>query len=258
MFRKLRILILLLVLATVALGSWRANARLTAWEQTIHVAIYPVAADSSPASARYLSELELADFNEISAWAQAESRRYGRQVLQPWMVHLARPLSAKPPEPPRAPGFFESVLWSLKLRWWASQHDEIAGPRPHVRLFVIFHDPVRQAVAPHSLGLSKGQLGVIHAFASKSQQRQNHVVIAHELLHTFGASDKYDPQSLLPIFPQGFAEPERQPRFPQEVAEIMAGRIPRTPGSAEMPLSLDETVIGPLTAQEIGLLRPAR
>ena len=44
MFRKFRIL-LLLVLATVALSAWRANARLTSWEHSVHIALYPVAAD---------------------------------------------------------------------------------------------------------------------------------------------------------------------------------------------------------------------
>ena len=59
------------------------------------------------------------------------------------------------------------------------------------------------------------------------------MVIAHELLHTLGASDKYDPQSLAPIFPDGYAEPDRQPSHPQRMAEIMAGRIPVAEGRAE-------------------------
>ena len=46
----------------------------------------------------------------------------------------------------------------------------------------------------HSLGLQKGLIGVVNAFASSSQAAENNVVIAHELLHTVGATDKYDPQ----------------------------------------------------------------
>ncbi len=57
MFRKIRILILLLNLATVALGTWPANSRLTAWEHTVHVAIYPIAADDSPATARFVAAM---------------------------------------------------------------------------------------------------------------------------------------------------------------------------------------------------------
>lgn len=258
MFRKLRILILLLILASVALASWRANSRLTAWEHTVHVAIYPVVADASPATARYVAGLTQERFDAIALWAQAEAKRYERPVLQPVMVHLAPQVKAMPPEPPRQGGMFDNMLWSLKLRWWASQHDEIRGPRPQVRLFVLFHDPDLMPTLPHSLGLSKGQLGVIHAFASTRQAKQNNVVIAHEMLHTFGASDKYDPATSLPLYPQGYAEPQRQPRFPQDFAEIMGGRIPLSANQAEMPASLDETLIGSETAREIGLLRSTR
>lgn len=255
MFRKFRILLLLLVLATVGLGAWRANSRLTAWEHSVHVAIYPIAADDSPATARFVSELNADSFAEIGEWLQEESKRHERAVLQPVMLHLAPALNEKPPLPPQPGSTLNILQWSLQLRWWASRHDAIAGPKPQVRLFVLFHDPERTPVLPHSTGLSQGQLGVIHAFASRQQRKQNLVVIAHELLHTFGASDKYDPVTLQPIYPQGYAEPQRQPRLPQAFAEIMGGRTPLAAGESEIPASLAETLIGRETAQEIGLLR---
>ena len=83
------------------------------------------------------------------------------------------------------------------------------------------------------------------------------MVIAHEILHTLGATDKYDPETLQPLFPQGYAEPERNPRFPQSRAEIMAGRRASSEREAEMPDSLDETVVGPQTAREIHWPEPA-
>lgn len=255
MFRKFRILLLLLVLATVGLGAWRANSRLTAWEHSVHVAIYPIAADDSPATARFVGELNNDSFAEIGEWLQEESKRHERAVLQPVMLHLAPALNEKPPLPPQPGSALDILQWSLQLRWWASRHDAIAGPNPQVRLFVLFHDPERTPALPHSTGLSKGQLGVIHTFASRQQRKQNLVVIAHELLHTFGASDKYDPVTLQPTYPQGYAEPQRQPRLPQAFAEIMGGRTPLAAGESEIPASLAETLIGRETAQEIGLLR---
>lgn len=254
MFRKLRILILLLVLVTVALGTWRANARLTAWENTVHVAIYPVAADDSPSTTRFISELNAESFDEIGQWLQGQSDKYGRSVLQPVSVRVGPVVSEKPPPPPHHPSAFDAIVWSLKLRWWASQHDHISGPKPQVRLFVLFHDPERNGAVPHSTGLSKGQIGVIHAYASRQQRKQNIVVIAHELLHTFGATDKYDMATLQPLYPQGYAEPEREPRLPQSFAEIMGGRTPIDDQNAEIPAALSDTLIGPETAREIGLL----
>lgn len=257
MFKKIRILILLLALVTVGLGAWRANSRLTAWEHTVHVAIYPIAADDSPATARYISELNDDSFADIGQWLQEQSNAYGRAVLQPVAIHLAPPVSERPPLPPNHSSPLDAVLWSLKLRWWAAQHDRISGPKPQVRLFVLFHDPERNAAPPHSTGLSKGQLGLIHAFANRLQRRQNNVVIAHELLHTFGATDKYDLATGQPIYPQGYAEPDRQPRLPQRLAEIMGGRTPINEQLAEIPASLADTLIGPETAREIRLQKPA-
>lgn len=254
MFRKLRILLLLLILATVGLAAWRAQARLTAWEHSIHVALYPIAADDSPATARYIAQLDGESFAEIGQWIEGESRRYGKSVLQPVVIRVAPPLASRPPLPPARPSAIDALLWSLQLRWWAGRHDEIAGPKPQVRLFVLYHDPDRTPALPHSTGLSKGGLGLIHAFASRGQHRQNAVVITHELLHVFGASDKYDLSSGQPIHPQGYADPGRTPLLPQEMAEIMGGRIPVATDESEIPDNLAETLIGPDTAREIGLL----
>ncbi len=255
MFRKLRILILLLILATVGLGAWRSNSRLTAWEHTIHVGIYPIAADDSPATQNYVRSLDAEALAEVAEWMQEESTRYGKSVLRPISLNVAAPLGELPPLAPERASALDAVTWSLKLRWWASQHDSISGPKPHVRLFVLFHDPERMPRLPHSTGLSKGQVGVVHAFASRLQRKQNAVVLTHELLHTFGATDKYDPATLQPIFPAGYAEPERTPRLPQRFAEIMGGRTPIDDQQADIPDSLSETLIGPVTAKEIGLAR---
>lgn len=255
MFRKFRILILLLVLASVALAAWRAETRLVAWERTVHVALYPIAADDSPATAAYLSTLDNDSFGEIAEWIDQQIGGYGKTVLQPVVIRVARPLRELPPPAPQGGSALDNMLWSLKLRWWAGEHDAIAGPAPQVRLFVLYHDPERIDQVPHSVGLSKGQLGVIHAYASRRQHRQNAVVIAHELLHTFGATDKYDPRSLQPVFPAGYAEPQRNPLLPQRLAEIMGGRIPVDGERSEIPASLRQAVIGTATAGEIGLLR---
>lgn len=213
-----------------------------------------MAGDSSPTTASYIKSLDPDSFAEIAEWMQAQSRTYGKSVLHPVVVRLAPPLAEKPPLPPENASALDAMLWSLKLRWWASRNDRIDGPKPHVRLFVLFHDPEVMSRLPHSTGLSKGQLGLIHAFASRRQHRQNIVVITHELLHTFGASDKYDLASGLPIHPDGYADPERNPRHPQEMAEIMGGRVPRDERTADIPPGLGLTLIGPATASEIGLL----
>ena len=147
------------------------------------------------------------------------------------------------------------MVWSLKLRYWASQHDHFDRAKPNIRLFALFHDPARTPVLAHSLGLEKGMLGVANVFASRRQAGSNNVVLAHEMLHTLGATDKYDLQTTLPLFPDGFAEPEKSPRFPQQSAELMGGRIPLNEARAEIPDDLSQCLIGAATARELKWLK---
>lgn len=258
MFRKLRIALLLLVLATVALGAWRAKARATDWRSSLLVAVYPIAADDSPVTRDYIATLSDASFEDIEAWFEAEAKRHGIDVLRPVDVSLARRVDSIPPAPPHGGNALHVAWWSLQLRYWSWRNDQDHRPAPQVKLYVVFHDPARSYAVPHSLGLEKGMIGVVHAFASRAQAAQNDVVIAHELLHTLGATDKYDPASNLPLFPDGYAEPTRTPLLPQLRAEIMAGRTPVSASEAKMPDSVFDTAIGPATAGEVRLDTQAR
>jgi hypothetical protein len=94
-------------------------------------------------------------------------------------------------------------------------------------------------------------IGVAYAFASRDAEGGNNIVIAHEVMHTLGATDKYDPSSNAPLFPIGYAEPDRVPLLPQPYAEIMAGRRALSRDDFEMPDSLREVIVGPMTAAEI-------
>ena len=76
--------------------------------------------------------------------------------------------------------------------------------------------------------------------------------MAHELLHTLRATDKYSFATNTPSFPDGYAAPEARPLLPQTKAELMAGRIPLDAQRAEMPSDLKQVVIGAATAREIG------
>jgi hypothetical protein len=99
--------------------------------------------------------------------------------------------------------------------------------------------------------LQKGLVGVVHAYADEGQDGGNQIVIAHEFLHTVGATDKYDPRTLEPVYPDGYGEPDAEPRYPQTFAEIMAGRRALAPGDMEMPTDFGGVLIGPTTAAEI-------
>jgi hypothetical protein len=253
--RRVRVVALLLILATVAQTAWMARSRATDWRSSLLVTIYPIHGEASAPVADYVARLDRDEFEPIEQFVQREAQRYGIETLQPVAVSVAPPVRAQPPAPPATGNPLAAIVWSLRLRYWAWRHDDYTGPKPQIRLYVIYHDANRTDRVPHSLGLEKGMIGVIHAFGARRMTPQNNVVIAHELLHTLGARDKYDPASNLPRFPEGYAAPGQNPLHPQHQAEIMGGRTPVSASQADIPAGLDDVVVGPATAQEIGWVK---
>jgi hypothetical protein len=169
-------------------------------------------------------------------------------------LELGSEITEQPPVLNKSANPAKVMWWSLKLRWWAgSVTSDQDNPAPDVRVFVRYHAPQSEFALENSVGLQRGMVGVVNAFASRRQAGTNNVIIAHEFLHTLGATDKYDPTDGMPMFPSGFAEPDRKPRFPQRFAEIMGGRIARSADDAIIPQSLKYVVIGGQTAEEINL-----
>ena len=251
MWKKLRITILLYVAVIVAMTSWSTRARHAEWEQSLWVTIYPINGDGSVVAQEYIDSLLESDFHSMEEFFIKQARTFKLNVHRPIEAKLSAPVESLPPSPPEATNGLSVVLWSLKLRWWAWWENNFDGPSD-IKVFVLYHDPATNPTLRHSLGLRKGFLGVVYAFADNSYQGQNKIVIAHELMHTLGASDQYDSSSNYPLFPHGFAEPYRTPVLPQRKATLMAGRIPLDEHTSEMPRSLDHTVISPLAAGEIG------
>jgi hypothetical protein len=251
MYRKVRIFILLFILFLVAAGSWLTHTRLTDWNDPVWVVVYPIAGDNSKRTLAYIRALKADDLQAIETFVALQARRHRVFAPNPVKLVVGPVVNELPPTQPSNGSVISIMYWSLRLRYWAwqNEHDDLLG---QVSLFVIFHDSARTLSVPHSLGLKEGHIGVVHAFADHRMTQSNNVVIAHEFLHTLGASDKYDLSNNLPLYPEGYADAQREPRFPQDSAEIMAGRIPISAAHAVTPRSLREAVVGNLTAEEIG------
>ncbi len=256
MFRQIRILILLLILFGIAVGVWQEKRRIQAWTSTVHVAAFPINGDGSAAAEAYIKGLAADSFAPVDDYLQEEAQRYGLPLIKPLTVTLGPPMSVRPPPLPREPGIMSNVLWSLQLRWWAWRNTPVADIRPTIRLYLLYFDPQNLTQVPDSVGLEKGRIGIVHLYASRRMAGSNAVVMTHELLHTLGATDKYNYADNRPLFPIGYAEPQKNPRYPQHFAEIMGGRIALSPTESQIPRGLPETLIGPLTAAEIGWYKP--
>jgi hypothetical protein len=250
-FKMLRILILLLVLLVVALTTWQDRYRSTRWRVPLYVAIYPIAADESPVTLRYVAALDADRFKPIDQFFMREAERYHLRAPEPVKTRLRNELHDQPPQRSPGAGVLATAWWSLKLRFWAWRASGHVNEPEDIRLFVLYHDPALTPQVPHSLGLTKGLIGVVYAFATPEMDGENAVVIAHELLHTVGASDKYLPGTDAPRFPDGYGDPNQVPLYPQRFAEIMAGRLMLRADRWQQAADLDQALIGPATALEI-------
>ena len=255
-FKNLRILLLIIILAAVALYSKDQRLVTQGWYKPLNVVIFPINADSTPMVDHYIENLSTKDFSSIDEFITRESKKYDLATSTPTITTLGNSVTNLPPKPPGPnANAIRTMIWSLKLRWWASKNTpDSQSNKYRVRIFVLFHEDGEGKKLEHSLGLQKGLLGIVHAFASKKQSKQNNIVITHELLHTVGATDKYD-QYGNPVGPDGLAEPNRSPVYPQRRAEIMAGTVALSATSSKMANSLKKCVVGKKTAFEIGWLQ---
>ena len=212
----------------------------------------PLVIVSSNFDTRPLGECPASEVIYFDEFLTRESQKYSVTTRRPTITRLG-PVMEKhpPPSPPSGSNLPAIMWWGLKFRYWAFRNTPDSESNLYrIRIFVHYHQTLEDRTLQHSLGLDKGLLAVVHAFASEDQDEQNNIVIAHELLHTVGATDKYD-ESSEPVFPVGYANPDQIPLYPQTRAEIMTGRIPLTSHTSRMAESLNECIISLHTAQEI-------
>lgn len=251
-FRNYRILILLLILLLVAWDAWMDRREITAWDHPLRVVVYPINADGSTMSARYIAGLRESHFDRLEKRIGQEAKTYGLSLARPLEIALSEPLAERPPAPPIGGNIAQIMWWNFKVRRWAGKMDNYSGPSADIRAFVQFHDHQANGWLSHSVGVEKGHVAIVNLYSTRAMAAQNDMVLLHEILHTLGATDKYDPATNQPLFPQGYAKPDQQPLHPQNQAEVMAGRVALSKDRFREPQSMSEVIIGPLTAEEIG------
>lgn len=254
-FKKIRITILLLILAYVGLNTFLNNKRATDWKHPLRVVIYPINADRKSTTDKYISQITNEQFDGFKEFLQREASKYGLRLSSPIQVQLSKPIKTLPPIIPHDKNTFSIMWWSLKLRYWSWKTDNNTGISPQIRAYALYTTPTKDGQLTHSTGLKKSKIALIKLAADNKSTQKNNVIILHELLHTLGATDKYNLQTNQPLFPDGYAEPNLTPTLPQRKAEIMAGRIAITQSKAIAPKGLMQTIVGPKTAQEIGWVK---
>jgi hypothetical protein len=248
--RYVRYLVLLAILAMVAGNELWTQYRISQWQAPVVVNLFAINADGYPVSERYVRKLSIRNFQPIELFLNREAGRYSIPAPA-FSIQYGGVVTALPPQSPERGAVLDNILWSLKFRSWSLYHRwKTSVSAADINLYVLYFNTGTNKRLRHSVGLKQGMIGQINAFAENRYQGSNNVVIAHELLHTLGASDKYDKDNL-PVYPSGYAAPYKKPLLPQNQAEIMGGRIPKNAEQADIPNVLNDVLIGPYTAVEI-------
>ncbi len=258
-FFRVRVSVLSTVLLVVLLWAWRdvrsRHGRNT-WDRPLSVAVVLVRVGR-------LDDAAVAAFDDRVAALDTrltdERRRYRGDALRPFVLSVLGPVDELQGAPKAQA---ESLAGAVKHAWqvwrWIAHVDRAAGVQPSEydsRIYVAARAPAdedREMVEGESE--EGGRLGIVEVDLDASMADFALFVVAHELFHTLGATDKYD-ETGRTLVPSGLAEPDRVPPLPQAFTEVMARNRPIQPGIEVPPTSLDELAVGPATAAEIGWTR---
>jgi hypothetical protein len=273
-FRRVRQGTLGLLLAVVAgwgLSTYVDDHRTFAWTRPVSILLVPLLEPGVPTSGgdsdwilhRFLSTTSREDgsLSALSEWFKREFRRYTGRDECPLRFSVHAPVRA-PYDPPEQPRAEDSFL----ARWSATSHFlayfKEVDAREHlfmdvhdVTVFVFFYGEGRSAEFKdrRAVAAKRTRWGLVFCPMDPAQLPRSSALVAHEICHTLGATDKYDGEKC--VFPDGYANPGAVPLLPQSDAEIMALGIPLE-ALREAPVTgLLDCVVGSKTSEEMGWRR---
>lgn len=258
-FFHIRVAILLTILLGVLLYAWRdvrmRRAR-NEWDHTLYVAIAIVRLENVDDAAIAALRANLPALEDRLA---AELTRHRRGAPRPFMFHLASAVDGSTPPPmPAGNGPVDLARHSFAVSGYAKDIDARAGIESDLydaRIYVAVRRPrVSERTLAEGRSEQGGRIGIVEVELDAEAAYLPLIVVAHELMHTLGATDKYDPATGRTQLPRGLAEPDRIPLYPQRFAEIMARNRPLSPTSEIIADGFDQVAVGPTTAREIGWL----
>ncbi len=247
------LLSVLLVVLLYAAHDWLGRRERTKWERPLNVALIVV--QESAVADNAISALR-ERIHTLEAQLDAEFRRYRPAGPRPFEFMLYGPVDARTPPPEHeAEGVWELVRYAWALLQFTRDVDKRALVPTRgfdARLYLVVRPPANmQQSTVEGAGEQGGRVGVAKVELADDMIDFALFVAAHELFHNLGATDKYRSNGHT-LVPDGLAEPEISPRFPQAKAEIMARNRPLSAETEEPPTSLEQLGIGPLTAAEVG------
>src|SRR5262245_16158495 len=120
MFRRLRIAVLLYILAFVAVAQFLTARRTTSWDAPLWVNVYTVDGDSRSVTRHHIDRLASTEFSEVEKFLAAEARRHGVALEQPFRLRIVGEYSGGLPTLAPDAGALGTLWWSLRMRWLAT------------------------------------------------------------------------------------------------------------------------------------------
>ena len=159
-FKAIRVSLLLVVLAIVAIYTNEQRYSSQSWKDPLEVVIFPINAEGSEATERFIRSLVDEDFAEIDRFTARVSEKYYLRTSVPTLTRIGPQVKVLPPANPRPDAnFIEVISWSLRYRYWAWKNTPDKASNFHrVRMFVLYHTPTSGRELQHSFGMNKGCL----------------------------------------------------------------------------------------------------
>ena len=268
-FRRIRqtgLLLCLLVVSIWGYLNYRADRFTFAWDEPVEVLVVamidPATDMNNGRNREFLQRFLSVDrrggnIHAIEEWFDAEYERLTGTANKTLTFVVGDAVQVKRP-PPLLPDADDSFY----DRWQQTdafvdyfqdvnrEHDLLRDAYD-ATIFVYFYDRSRTSTFEehHPVATKRQRFGIVFVPLEPISQGFYAALFAHELCHTFGATDKYD--GARSVYPHGYAEPKKSPRYPQRHAEIMALGIPVAEGVERRVQRISDCRVGDLTAQEM-------
>ena len=196
---------------------------------------------------------------EIDGWLQKQYERItGREVnIVKLDMYGLYEISGEVPRPSRATGFsWDGIQENRDFKKFFKNLAEVNRLELSAYDYILFVELVDssglQSDFMENLGLLRDNVGYVKMPVHGAYSNDYYIAaVAHYLARMMGATPQLDDHGY-PLFPTGFAEPNLPQRYPQTMAELMGCYIPVAAFQVERVGSLDQVVIGPHTAYQLG------
>lgn len=249
MLKIVRVLLVFIILALLMMmTAWRDQPN--NWSEHTIVLIHPINADQKSSTQAWIQGLRESDFLEIQDYFKQVSTQFR---LRPASVEirLGRSIHEIPPPATTSDSYLKHLFWGLQLHLFSWRNYEKYDGIATATLYVNYYHNASAKILDGSKSFSKSRVGVVNLQINQAKSQHN-VELAHEILQIFGAQEKFDLVTGQPNYPNGYADPNQDPLYPQYKAELMAKHIPISKIENVMPQNLSQTMISEATAKELG------